>query len=213
MKHTDTYDNYISISPCVGGAFAVDAVSTPSHPNTVIQELDGEACRSVNTTPAINQSARLNATFVMPDKSTEKWRPSEEWENPVWGWLVANYADHGLQFFTADGVSYREIRMGGRGNATADRKWLPFAPPANADKLSQTDKNIAQLDYLTAKIMNRDDADRVYLQAFFDIINQSIEEASPHAPPEYAQFLPSTIGSHSRSSMPTGLLNLPETKA
>ncbi|KAF5592084.1 hypothetical protein FPANT_5486, partial [Fusarium pseudoanthophilum] len=34
-----------------------------------------------------------------------------EWDQPIWGWVVINYPDSGLQFFLPDGTFYREVRL------------------------------------------------------------------------------------------------------
>lgn len=93
------------------------------------------------------------------------------------GLACRELADYGLQFILNDGTFYREIGIGGRGGATTDRKWLPFAPLDTASQVTfgpKKDPNILQLDCLIAKIMDSQDTDRVYLHAFFDMINQPI---------------------------------------
>ncbi|KAI5811787.1 hypothetical protein DFH27DRAFT_474694 [Peziza echinospora] len=134
----------------------------------------------------INQTARMNAFFVKRDADGQTWVPQSEWENPIWGWLVLNYAQHGLQIFLPDGRFYREIRLGGFTGATVGEKWLPFAPPKGGaqDAAAST----AQIDALIAKLDNADN-----LQEFIDMINGALRKAPP-APETYAQFLNSIVG-------------------
>jgi hypothetical protein len=35
------------------------------------------------------------------------------WEQPIWGWVIINYANYGLQFFLPDGTVYTEVQIGG----------------------------------------------------------------------------------------------------
>lgn len=41
----------------------------------------------IQLTPAINQEARINATFVemLTDSGTPGWKPCSDWENPIFG--------------------------------------------------------------------------------------------------------------------------------
>lgn len=144
--------------------------------------------------PAINQPARLNTAFVTYDKRHKRpgddysyWRPVTEWENPIWGWVVLNYVDNGIQIFLPDGTFYREVRVTAPNApqyASASAKWLPFPPP---DSIPKT----AQIDRLIEKLTN----DRVYLQAFLNMANESQKQSSSSsAPSAYAGFLTSLVG-------------------
>ena len=99
-----------------------------------------------------------------------------------------NYADYGLQFFLPDGTFYREIRVGGPLNATAQPKWIPFDMPSKVGSNVVT-RDIGQLDYLIAQC-----GDDNYLQAFFDMINQSVAENQSYPPSSYATFPSAMVG-------------------
>lgn len=92
----------------------------------------------IQLTPAINQDARLNATFLQREVSADssstftRWRPSTAWDNPVFGWVVVNYADSALQFFTADGIYYTSVRFGGPLGIVQSDNWVPFGQPPDA---------------------------------------------------------------------------------
>jgi hypothetical protein len=147
-------------------------------------------CRFMQLTPAINQNARLNATFL--NKSSTPgfpyWNETEndKPESPVIGWIVINYADGGLQFFRADGTFYREVRVGGPNNAVLNAKWLPFDPPTGL----QTGD--IQLDGLIGRIADQDDQGK-FLKSLFHMINGAIQ-TMPFTPTEYAGYANALVG-------------------
>ncbi|KAA8903424.1 hypothetical protein FN846DRAFT_55200 [Sphaerosporella brunnea] len=169
-----------SIYPCIGEFYATQALPNSKIPNTVTPN-NPDACEYVQMGPHINQLARINAAFVKRAADGRAWVPQTEWENPIWGWIVINYADYGLQVFLPDGTFYREVRVGGRTGATTGDKWLPFPRPPGA-------QDTQQLDHLLTRL-----ADKHYLQAFVDMINDALMNAAP-APDAYAQFLNSVVG-------------------
>lgn len=144
-------------------------------------------CRYAQVPPNVNQDARLNAHFLVRDDTgggAPPWRPATEWESPMWGWLVVNYAEEGLQFFLPNGTFYREVRLGGVFGATAQPPWRPFPPPDNLTASATT-----QLDRLLARL--KDDA--VYLRAFVSTVNAATASVA-HPPNEYADYMASIIG-------------------
>jgi hypothetical protein len=157
-------------------------------------------CEWMQVPPQINQQARLNATFVMRDdkvdsirddpkrKVTPFWRPADEWENPIWGWVVINYANLGIQIFLQNGTFYREVRLAGRTGAQRLPEWLPFEPPAKDDTKLQMPE-MRQLQLLVQRL--GDDVE--FLRAFWDMIDRSTGsmDASPDA---YAAFPNALIG-------------------
>lgn len=159
--------------------------------NTVIQD-DDYQCEFIQLPPQINQNARLNADFVTrtsDDPDYKKglddpayWRPTTEWENPIWGWIVTNYADYGLQLFLPNGTFYREVRFGGPTGAFSLPKWVPFQP----DKDEST--GTAQLDALVDLLSGKN-----YLGPFWTMITTALDNLPP-APDSYAQFLNSIVG-------------------
>jgi hypothetical protein len=136
--------------------------------------------------PTINQDARVNASFMIRDKSKEEgFRAINEWESPIWGWLVVNYAQHGLQIFLPDGRFYREVRLGGPTGATESIKWHPFEPPkTNIDMAGE----YPQLERLIQELKSE-----AYLRNLVRLINRSLDDI-PHTPNEYAEFLNSIVG-------------------
>jgi hypothetical protein len=76
-------------------------------PNVVEQNKSGkdQKCEYVQVPPQINQPARLNAVWTMASETTNSdmeqpfWRAANDWDQPIWGWVVVNYANYGLQFF------------------------------------------------------------------------------------------------------------------
>lgn len=174
------------IYPCVSEFYACQSMQgQPGVANTVSTLPDEPGlCEFIQLPPQINQFSRLNSAFVM--KTTrggeEYWKPMDEWENPVWGWVVINYAEHGIQLFLPDGTFYRAVRAGGRGGATASPTWLPFGRPTHDTG------DLKQLDRLVEELGDPD-----YLQGFVDMINEASRNG-PAAPSAYAQFLSSVVG-------------------
>lgn len=159
--------------------------------NTVLEQKPA-LCEFLQLPMQINQNARFNAHFVqrtaqdtVAPKASQKaaWRPATEWEMPIWGWVITNYADSGIQIFLPDGTFYREVRWGGPLGALPTPKWMPFAP----DKDS-TDPGRAQLDALVEKL-----TDPAYLNGFWHMITTA-QDNLPPAPSAYAQFLNSIVG-------------------
>ena len=92
----------------------------------------------------------MNLAFLVPDDDSRTlcpWRVATDYEQSIFGWIVINYADYGLQFFLSTGQFYREIRMGGANNMNIGPKYVPFAI-ADGDRASVTNPSAsnAQLD-------------------------------------------------------------------
>lgn len=73
-----------TISPCLSDTYFPGTIgdTDPSLPtsraNTVIPQTDNNACPFVQLPPAINQPARLNASFVRNKNGA--WKPCTEWD-------------------------------------------------------------------------------------------------------------------------------------
>jgi hypothetical protein len=185
------------IYPCLSDYLAPDVIGTTV--NTVFKTADSgqedqiPPCEYVQLPPSINQEARINAALLIRDTifsgTYSTWREATDYENPVWGWIIINYADSGLQFFLADGTFYREIRVGGPNAEILSPKWLPNEPPS----LTPTDAGTAQLDQLIAQLSPSIDTNASYLQAFANMINGSILNM-PFPPSSYSGYANSIIG-------------------
>ncbi|KAK7598454.1 hypothetical protein V3481_000080 [Fusarium oxysporum f. sp. vasinfectum] len=149
----------------------------------------------IQLTPAINQDARINGVFLTQDTIASNkysaWREATDFENPIWGWLVVNYADNGLQFFLSDGTFYREIRKGGVNGTNVSAKWLPYAAPKGS--LVPSDAGTYQLSKLLDQLSPEVDTDGTYLQAFFDMINGAIQNM-PFPPSSYSAYANAIVG-------------------
>lgn len=184
-----------SMLPCLADSYYPGTLSgiSPTDPNaranTIIDQ-NSNACPFISLTPSINQPARINAQFVQKD-TDGKWRRCSDWDNPIWGWLVVNYADNGLQLFLADGTFYREVRMGGKFGDVAGRKFLPFDKPTVFGP-DVKDRQVTQLDFLIQKLATPGDA--TFLQGFFDMIMQSMDDKQAHVPKSYATHSSAIVG-------------------
>ncbi|KAF8457872.1 hypothetical protein BDZ91DRAFT_701295 [Kalaharituber pfeilii] len=177
--------------PCISEYYTPQPSNKdPTIANTVVQDRSN-LCQYVQLPPSINQPARLNATFVdyfAADPKTGApagWRPLTEWDNPVWGWVVPNYADLGFQLFLPDGTFFREVRLGGPSGATESGAWLPFQPPPPD---TTKDPNVHQLQLFANQLANAD-----YLHSFAAMLRASLNTTAP-PPTAYGEFLSSLIG-------------------
>ncbi|KAL5324745.1 hypothetical protein ACEPPN_009293 [Leptodophora sp. 'Broadleaf-Isolate-01'] len=178
--------------PCVSDYFTPAKVVHKSSgadpvPDTVKPDVAG-ACRFVQVPPLINQPARLNTYFVHEDPDNAGlWTRTTEHENPIWGWILINYADNGLQLFLEDGTFYREIRLGPKG-ANVSPAWLPLhQPPTPVDPANKT-----QLDKLIIKLSDPT-GNYAYLNAMFEMIDGAIAN-QPAMPSGYSGFMPGLVG-------------------
>ncbi|KAK4153609.1 hypothetical protein C8A00DRAFT_33629 [Chaetomidium leptoderma] len=193
------YEDTQAVYPCLGD-FLTPGQLDDGQPNVVEPSPQPGHNEFAQVPPAINQPSRLNCCFVTHDHVRQAqgpgttdststysyWRPTSEWENPIWGWVVLNYVDYGIQLFLADGTFYREVRIAAPTapiSAPTSAKWLPFDPPPAADTGHQLDRLLA---LLTAQ-------DQTYLLAFLDMLSQSLE-SSTSSPGAYSTFLNSLVG-------------------
>ncbi|KAK3307147.1 uncharacterized protein B0T15DRAFT_166212 [Chaetomium strumarium] len=182
-----------AVYPCLSSYFAPQQLAG-GQPNAVRPPARPGYCEFAQVPPAINQPARLNCTFVKHDERWDRdktgyayWRPTTEWESPVWGWVVLNYADYGVQIFLPDGTFYREVRLASPtapGHTSAGAKWLPFDPPATPPA------GTGQLDRLLERLAA---LDQTYLLSFLAMLGASLD-ATASAPSAYGTFLNSLVG-------------------
>ncbi|KAE8347699.1 hypothetical protein BDV24DRAFT_121236 [Aspergillus arachidicola] len=162
------------------------------YPN-VVDEPQSASCQFVQVPPSINQPSRLHFNFVTLDsyKNNTFWRPVTEWENPIWGWVMVNYVNYGIQFFLPDGTFYREVRVAApnnpKGGAQAMDEWLPFDPPEM--------ETPCQLDKLIDQFTDDGNSDegRKYLLAFMNLVMSATVRAKS-VPGAYSQCVNSLVG-------------------
>ncbi|KAF1834716.1 hypothetical protein BDW02DRAFT_325050 [Decorospora gaudefroyi] len=174
---------------------ATEGTLNTVYPTPPTTEGQWPLCQFMQLTPSINQDARINASFLIRDTISKNtyspWRETTDYESPIWGWLVINYADNGLQFFLGDGTFYREIRKGGVQGTNVSAKWLPYDPPPMG--LEPTDAGTHQLDGLLKMLSPEVDTDGSYLQAFFNMINGAVQNM-PFPPSSYAGYANAIVG-------------------
>lgn len=185
------------IYPCLSDSLAPDVVN--GQLNTVFPTPDPVVpgkwplCQFVQLTPSINQPARINAAYmirdtVAPDQFSA-WREATDYEQPIWGWIIINYADNGIQFFHADGTFYTEIRKGGVKGTHVSPKWLPYGVPVGNSENAAN----AQLSELIKQLSPESDTDGKFLQSFFNMINGSIQNM-PFPPSSYSGYANAIVG-------------------
>ncbi|KAF5234215.1 hypothetical protein FANTH_12215 [Fusarium anthophilum] len=127
---------------------------------------------------SINQEARLNVFFVN-DKDIfgkslppdQPYRPIyEQWENPVWGWVLANYASYGVQFFLPNGKFYGQVLLGGSTGTDIPLRWQHFEEPPRRFRIIFREFR------------------RYYLKAFIHMIGKSLT-LSKDMDPSYSESL------------------------
>ncbi|KAL1592605.1 hypothetical protein SLS60_011021 [Paraconiothyrium brasiliense] len=177
--------------PCISESLRPQPLpGQPLVANAVRPDKPGK-CEFVQLPPRINQPARINAHFVRPytDKKLSRkplYKRVPETESPVWGWIVVNFPNNGLQVFLPDGTFYREIRFGGPKGTLASEDWLPFGPPSKSALPSSDD--MAQLQALIERLKQPD-----YLDGFVKMIVQASKN-QPAAPSGYSEMLSSVVG-------------------
>ncbi|KPM41414.1 hypothetical protein AK830_g5113 [Neonectria ditissima] len=174
--------------PCVSEYYVPQpSPKNPNQANTVVKE-DGKGNQYTQMPPSINQPTRLNLDFVDYFPEDGGWRPLTEWDdvdNYMWGWVLPNYVDNGIQLFLPDGTFFREIRRGGPKRTTKSNKWLPFEPPPSDPSSTG---NIRQLKKLADAL-----GDEGYLDSFMGMLTASSDTLA--APPSaYSEFLSSLVG-------------------
>lgn len=175
--------------PCISDYYEPQ-ILPDNFPNVVRRPQHEALCEFMQVSAQINQPARLNGSFVVHDdnQGNAYWRPITEWENPIWGWLVVNYVDYGIQFFLQDGNFYREVRVAapnGPHQTSAGTKWLPFKPGSDSGSSHQLDRLIERLtDDVTGE---------AYLEAFIKMVNNAVANGAT-APSAYGQFVNSIVG-------------------
>ncbi|RBQ74200.1 hypothetical protein FVER53590_08390 [Fusarium verticillioides] len=160
--------------------------------------------------PQINQPSRLNSLFVIPGPGSHKkiakrdgnrgvhespepkepdeplWQAVNEWDQPIWGWVIINYANSGLQFFLPDGIFYRELRLpaGPEDKMSSDLShkplWLPSQQPDDPKEVLRWD--MQQLSRLVKTLAQSTPC----LDKFIDMVKRASSAKTPA--PGYAEF-------------------------
>lgn len=111
--------------PFVSSGLACDATASGVANTVARQEEDSNAdeagCQFFQLPPGINQPARLNVDYMVlcnddDDAATTApitFKIASEWDNPVWGWLVANYVDETIQIFDHEGRFIEAVALPG----------------------------------------------------------------------------------------------------
>ncbi|KAL8792887.1 MAG: hypothetical protein Q9195_004529 [Heterodermia aff. obscurata] len=199
--------------PCLSDWYAPGVkITSKGHllPNTVQDALDEKdpRCEFVQVPPQINQSARINACWAIPAEQTIKtntkrepkfpkpfWRAAQDWDSPIWGWVVVNYANYGLQFFLPSGAFYREVRLGGPNGALLSPDWLPFQDPDNPDGTERGGSGDGgTVSRQLARLVHEVATTKGYLQPFMAMLSAATASTGTVAPSAYSEFKSALIG-------------------
>ncbi|KAI1868587.1 uncharacterized protein JN550_006162 [Neoarthrinium moseri] len=181
-----------SIYPCLSDYVAPQNFG--EYANVARKPAKTSVCEFAQIPPQINQPTRLNAVFVKPDEDASKaagpayWRPVRAWDSPIWGWIVVNYVDNGIQFFLQDGTFYREARGASPDNprpVSKSQRWKPFGRGASTPNTYQIDRLIDQF--------TEDEAGQKFLDHFISMCTDSVNQSHP-APSSYGRFVNALVG-------------------
>lgn len=174
-----------TLYPCLSSKFFCDPVPQKESfaeklpfPNTAV--LPGDlrgVCQFFQMSPRINQPARLNSAFVVREDG--KHRQASPWDNPIWGWILVNHADHSLQLFNAAGKFAQEIFIHpdeAKAQVTSRPQTSAWSPPG--DRLG------AFISLCT---------DYYYALGFYNMAARGLR-ASGSNPSERSDFLPAAFG-------------------
>ncbi|KAL6788963.1 hypothetical protein J3E68DRAFT_99163 [Trichoderma sp. SZMC 28012] len=189
--------------PCISDWYAPQAKSSnPESPNVVgkVKKENETKCEYIQVPPQINQPARLNAVFTIPsephlhedDPKPPFWRATHDWDQPIWGWVVVNYANFGVQFFLPSGAFYREVRCAGPTGALLSPEWLPFEKPDDPSRRGGKEDGGAAAKQL-ARLVKVLGENYPYLRRFIATINAATTSIAP-APSAYAEFRSALLG-------------------
>ncbi|CZR52728.1 uncharacterized protein PAC_02605 [Phialocephala subalpina] len=156
----------------------------------------------IQITPAINQTSRINAHFLRKDLDASgklqspPWTICNDWDNPIIGWIVVNYPDSSLQFFTGDGIFYTSLRFGGPLGTVTGIQWAPFSSPPPSVASTLVSQQLVDLIHQ----MQGDPLDTTktetaqeYLRAMWGMINGAIGNM-PFPPSQYSAYANAIVG-------------------
>ncbi|KAH8901387.1 hypothetical protein GQ53DRAFT_851002 [Thozetella sp. PMI_491] len=170
----------------------LNTVYTPAQTHDLATKSGYPMTPFIQLTPAINQEARINLSFVEPQSGhgdpRTTWSIRGDWENPIFGWVIVNYADSSLQFFNGEGIFYTALEYGGPKGIIQSNSFLPFEPPADPGKYIKP-----QLDALIKQMTAGGEAGRAYFHALWDLIRRAIS-SMPFPPSDYAQYANAIVG-------------------
>ncbi|KAK6499545.1 hypothetical protein TWF506_004174 [Arthrobotrys conoides] len=214
---TERGKEFIPLLPHTSKSLSCQANSLtgPHFANTALQDPEGQ-CQFVQLSPSINQDSRINACFVLRDAGKREentdpksinywinrmfsdrqtsWRPCGEWDNPIWGWLLVNYRDGGLQIYEGDGTFRAEALL------REDKVfWRPkgaaiFFGDDDAEGDGSDDEDdehrtaSTQLDFLLRRLKHH-----IYLQTLMEVVKEALQVLKP-VPGSYADQLPAILG-------------------
>jgi len=120
--------------------------------------------------------------FIKHDdtQGATSWSPTNDRDNPIWGWVALNYATSRVQLFQQNGSFYREVRSAQSTGSQEGPEWLPLKPSPDGGLEDRQD--LQQLQLLAQRL-----GDAEFLSAFWDMAMLATRDMSP-VPDAYPSF-------------------------
>lgn len=166
------------IYPCPSDPYSLNALADGTA-NAILRSTDPKMSEFMQLPPSLNQPARLNTDYVMYDDRQKGWRATDEWENPVCGWIVVNFPDYSIQVFDQEGHFIREFQVMNASAAVS----FPFEPPKTLP--GNVNKTLSQLMAQLSKTS--------FLEGLFDTLCAAGESVK-HPPNSYAESMMGVLG-------------------
>ncbi|GAM41844.1 hypothetical protein TCE0_042r15282 [Talaromyces pinophilus] len=145
---------------------------SPMAPQTPFYVLQTPNCRSsYNSLQVFTHLPRLNADYVRYEPNQKGWCATDEWENPVCGWIAVNFPDYSIQVLDQEGHFIREFQV-----MNASAVSYPFEPLETLpDTVSRTLRDLM-----------RNLSNALFLEGLFDTLCAAGESVK-HPPNSYAE--------------------------
>jgi hypothetical protein len=152
---------------------------SPMAPQTPFYVLQTPNCRSsYNSLQVFTHLPRLNADYVRYEPNQKGWCATDEWENPICGWIVVNFPDYSIQVLDQEGHFIREFQV-----MNASAVSYPFEPLETLpDTVSRTLRDLM-----------RNLSNALFLEGLFDTLCAAGESVK-HPPNSYAESMMSVLG-------------------
>ncbi|KAF5712354.1 hypothetical protein FMUND_8448 [Fusarium mundagurra] len=185
LRHSDRHSALKTVSH---GQFKFTKINIVDKFGQTIHAIDptlAPAEKQPTVRPCISECG-VHGSLEPKEPAEPLWHAANEWDQPIWGWIVINYPNSGLQFFLPDGTFYREVRLlaGPEDKMSFDPShrplWLPSQEPDDSKKVLGPD--MQQLSRLVKTLAKS----TAYLGKFIDMVQRA--SSAKTSAPGYAEF-------------------------